>query len=217
MKKILLIPLICSLVLPFFAYSPVVDAAGVVGISIANPTEENKFFYNLELDPGDEYSDTIRVTNTTEGDLPVKVYAIDAMTSAEGAFALKNLESEQMGFGAWATMDSEIDLVLDPKESRDIDFTMTLPDKVAPGEYAGGLVIETVPGGGGGAGAGAQISTRVGVRTYFTVSGDIEVGFNWDEYSYAQQEGKHFFNYSFTNSGNVSIEASGSVLINRGA
>ena len=131
--------------------------------------ELTKYWYIYNLDKGDSINDQVVVENTGNTDLVVKIYPVDALTTSDGAFALENEDEEKNDVGAWVKLN-ESEVNLSAGEKKTVDFTFSVPEDTFPGEHMGGIVIENkqiVEG------EIINLKTRVGVRIYQTVPGEV--------------------------------------------
>lgn len=131
--------------------------------------EYTKYWFIYSLDKGEEYQDQVIVENTGNNPIQVKVYPVDALTTSDGAFALENEEENRDEIGQWVTL-SQNEADLQPGEKKTIDFSIKMPQDVTVGEHIGGIIIENKQ-----LKEGKQINlkTRVGVRIYETVPGEV--------------------------------------------
>ena len=77
--------------------------------------ELTKHWFIYDLGPGQSYDDEVVVENMGDGELSVKIYAVDALTTSDGAFALENENESKDDIGNWVTL-SENELTLAGKE-----------------------------------------------------------------------------------------------------
>ena len=157
---------------------PATDAhaltSGGIGGYPANPDpsiqySDSWFIYNLDL--GQSADDAIVVSNTTEETVSIKLYPVDSIASNQGNFALESESESRDGVGVWIEL-SETLVTLEPGETREVPFTITIPDTADVGEHSGGIILQRANPGQV-EGTGASIVTRVGVRVYQTVPGEI--------------------------------------------
>jgi hypothetical protein len=168
--------------------------------------ELTKHWFIYDLGPGGTTNSSVVVENMGDGDLSVKIYAVDAETTADGAFALKNEDEEKTDIGGWVKL-AEKELTLAPKEKKSVAFTIAIPQEVEPGEHMGGIVIENKEIA---KGQLLNIKTRVGVRIYETVPGEIIKKLNFsglDVEGFYSSIWSLFYDwkakYSLNNEGNV--------------
>ncbi|MEW9527459.1 DUF916 domain-containing protein [Microbispora sp. NPDC049125] len=150
-------------------------AAADGDVSWAVTTASNDFGsgrqnYSYTLDPGGQLKDGLVVANHGTTPLRLAVYAADAFTAKGGRLDLVAKDAKSTRVGAWVHADRP-DVTVQPGESAEVPFTVTLPDDAAPGEYMGGIV--TAPAQAGGAdGTGAD--RRLGIRIRLRVGGELK-------------------------------------------
>ncbi len=173
MKK--LYPLIFIIGLVLTATPALALSSGGVGGYPTNPDpnipySESWFIYNLDL--GESKDDSLTLFNTSNEVKTVKIYPVDSIASNQGNFALEAQDAPRDDVGAWIKL-SETLITLNPGESKDIPFTITIPENADVGEHSGGIIIQKAQAGEVAGDTGASIVTRVGIRVYETVPGEI--------------------------------------------
>ena len=204
--KILLIVIFLLLPLPALAIT-----SGGVGGYPANPDpaipySDSWFIYNLDL--GESREDAIIVTNSSAESQTVKLYAVDSVASNQGNFALESEADPRDGIGSWIELLTNL-ITLDPGESKQVPFIITIPENADVGEHSGGIIIQKAQAGQV-SGTGASIVTRVGVRVYETVPGEIVRQIELEDFQVKRQTPKDKPPYyevtlSVLNQSNVSL------------
>lgn len=131
-----------------------------------NGTERPNFVY--EAQPGQVVEDTWVVANAGTENLSLNVYAADALTTASGQLDLQPAEQPAVGVGAWVKA-SATTLTLQPGESKDVSFSMSVPAGTAPGDYAGGIITSMLDE----TDATVQIERRLATRIHVRVPGAL--------------------------------------------
>ena len=193
---------------PAFALS-----SGGVGGYPAHPDpnikySESWFIYNLDL--GESQDDALTVFNTTDEVQTIKIYAVDSVPSNQGNFALEAEADPKDGIGAWIKL-AQTFITLQPGENQEIPFTITIPQNADVGEHSGGIILQKAQGRQDTLESGAAIVTRVGIRVYETVPGEIikeiEIkDFNVSLKKLASQPAYYEINLIAQNKGNVSLQ-----------
>ena len=203
-----------SLVLVVFLFPIIVFAlsSGGIGGYPANPDpaiqySESWFIYNLDL--GESKDDALLLFNTGEETKTVKLYPVDSIPSNQGNFALEAQDAPRDGIGAWIKL-AETLVTLEPGESREIPFVITIPKDADVGEHSGGIIIQKAAPGQAEGEAAASVVTRVGIRVYQTVPGEIIKEIEIDDFSLElikPQDQKPYYDIVLTakNKGNVSL------------
>src|SRR3989344_6141601 len=155
---------------PAFALS-----SGGVGVYPAHPDpnikySESWFIYNLDL--GESQDDDLILFNTTNEPQTIKLYAVDSVPSNQGNFALEAEAASKEGIGAWIKLSQTL-VTLQPGENQEIPFTITIPPDADVGEHSGGIILQKAQAGEALAASGASIVSRIGIRVYETVPGEI--------------------------------------------
>jgi hypothetical protein len=166
-----------------FMFVPLASRALVtdtVGILPAYPDNNVKasaswFIYNLKA--GEEKLDAVMLINNKDETVVLKIYAVDAMSTVDGGFALASETDPNSGVGTWVKLAAN-EIELPPKTEKLIPFTFTVPKNADTGDHAGGIVIQEIEMvDTGGTMTGVRIISRVGVRIYETVPGEVKKGF----------------------------------------
>jgi len=145
---------------------------GGLGIRPANPDLQNPLssaWFIYQLLPGESRDDAVLISNTSTQVLQAKLYTVDA-TVTDGAFVLAEEKEGQKRLGSWVKL--ALDRVsLEPGEEKEVPFVITIPFETEASEYLGGIVLESLDPS---KSNGVSLVTRVGVRIYETVPGEME-------------------------------------------
>jgi hypothetical protein len=171
----------------FLPYASKAITAEGVGVSPAYPKPDIKgsdvwFVYNL--DRGESVTDYLKLTNiSSEKTMKVKIYPVDAVVSGQGVFNPLDEADPKTDIGAWIKI-KESEIVLDPEETRLIPFTLVIPGDASVGDHLGAIIAEKGELKSSGQ-FGLSIKTRVGIRVWNTVPGEIVKnlqisGINWE-------------------------------------
>lgn len=168
-----------------------------LGIVPAKPDLKNKsgawFVYDKK--PGEVVSDKVAVVNLSDDSIEVEVYPVDATTTKDGVFTLKNNQEESVGVGLW--IDGLPDKVtLAPKERKVLDFSLTVPEGAKAGDYLGGLVVERLDN-----------RDRNGSRLYLTVPGEVNRSAEISNLEFRRSGKDLKFLLDLKNTGNVRLES----------
>lgn len=143
----------------------------------SDPIGKDKSWFIYNLGPTESQEDAVRIYNDNEESLFIKVYVVDAGTTPQGGFAPGDPNHEQEGIGAWTEVEVDKDEVIEilPKEEKIIKFIITIPELVDVGDHMGAIVMEEAKPAGAvtEGGTGVNIITRVGIRIYQTVPGEV--------------------------------------------
>ena len=169
------------------------------------------FIYTLDL--GESKDDALLVSNTTEEEQTVKLYAVDSVASNQGNFALEAEDAARVGIGSWIAL-SETLLTLQPGESREVPFTITIPQTADVGEHSGGIIIQKADKNQV-EGTGASIVTRIGIRVYETVPGTIVRQLAITDFTVERAADTQAFTISLTaeNRSNVTLKPTAELVV----
>lgn len=176
-----------------------------------NPVTKSWFVYQLGKE--EEKVDQATVINNTGEELKLKIYPVDAKTTADGAFSPLLEEEPKNEVGAWITLPLS-ELTLKPHEKKEIKFTIRIPNNAPVGEHAGAIIIEEVkPEQVNEAGVGLNIKQRVGVRVYVTIPGEKKVKLEWQDFYFTKIDDQYVFVYKLENQGNVILNLQGEIIV----
>lgn len=216
MKKILFA--VSALVFVLFSSSfSLVQATSFGGLGIrpansdpANPLTESWFVYNLL--PGETKSDACVVSNTSDKVMTAKLYPVDGTTTSDGSFALLEEKQDRKDVGAWLQLVQN-QITLNPGEEKIVSFTIALPPDTTVGDHLGGIILENLDVS---KGKGVNVVTRVGVRIYETVPGELVRKLTLVNLSWKLVKNKPTLYFDFKNEGNVHLTPKGKVIIKDG-
>ncbi|GAA1920306.1 DUF916 domain-containing protein [Microbacterium aoyamense] len=129
----------------------------------------NRANFSYAVDPGTNLTDTMRVTNTGTTALDLAVYAADAYTTPVGNIDLHTTDQPSIDAGTWVTAETS-QLILQPGEQSDIDFTIAVPADAAPGDHSAGLITSFRSATDQ---ATIDVDRRLGTRITVRVSGEL--------------------------------------------
>lgn len=212
-----LIILISNLVLAL----NLVNAANFGGVNVFpkdyNPSDSTtKSMFEVELYPGEEYENSIVVTNNTGNTGNFLIEAADGITTKDGAYTLENPNEPKDHIGKWLVLDKK-EVTLANNESITIPFKLDVPKGIESGDYLGGIsVFQTDQNSTeeGSSGLQLAIQTRVGVRFYLTVPGDLRRDLEITKFTAALNDNdKLSMDFGLNNPGNVKLEPKGEIKI----
>jgi len=192
-------------------------AIGLVTITVKdpNPVTGNYSWFVYEKNKGDTIKDTATIRNLDKKPVKVKIYAVDATSNQSGSFILTFPKEQQKTIGTWTKLNQK-ELTLNPLETKNIPFEINIPKNATPGQYQGGIIIET---------SGetptnkntektdtkngvVAVSTRIGTRIYLTIKGKIHNDISLKSFKASKNilTGKTQFKFTIQNKGNMTIE-----------
>jgi hypothetical protein len=188
---------------------------GTLGI---RPSNEANFFH-LSVLPGASVEAIAVVTNRLPTPVTLDTYLVDGLASSKGEFALNSQTNTPKTVGLWSKTASK-SVTVDAKSERNVAFVITVPVGTPPGDYEGGLVIQSAPVAGATADSskGAvriDIVQRQGVRIYLNVPGDALMSLAAQPLKWTQADGTVTLSLVVRNNGNVTLHPTATVDIAR--
>lgn len=146
---------------------------GGLSISPTYPNEEKPEYFVFELKPGESGEEFVTLTNQTNDKQEVLVYPVDTKINNQNNIVLESRDESRDQVGKWVTFPDGEEYTLNPKESKNIKFTISIPQDAEKKDYVGGIALENKnPNGTKEIQSGAVIKTnaRVGIRTFVKVT-----------------------------------------------
>jgi hypothetical protein len=141
-------------------------------ISGQNPRE----WFNYLLNPGATVTDAVTVTNLTTQSIGFTLYTADAINAQGGGFAINPPDKPKRTVGSWITLSDSL-FTLPPHTLANVPFTLRVPRNVTPGDYAGGIVLQTVqPAVEKRGNLTFDVYNDVGSRVYVRIAGPLHPG-----------------------------------------
>lgn len=152
-----------------------------VNVDTTDDSQQSVFRYTLR--PGDSETGMVEVINNTDKAMTVNLYPADSTRSSDGSFAVEQLVESRDEIGAWISLEQS-QVFVPALSSVEVPFTITLPTDQAltAGDYHGGIMMETADQTGDIVG-NMTITTRVGVRVYLTIPGDLREALTITDFS----------------------------------
>jgi len=111
----------------------------------AYPTvPEAQPYFILDTGPGVAINRSVHVVNVGDTAGPVRVFPVDATTGQTSGVVYLGEAAPRTDVGSWIAISGTA-FTLNPNESRDIPFTVTVPALPRPGQHLGGLVVVGAP------------------------------------------------------------------------
>lgn len=187
-----------------------------------------------QVAPGTTITDWVGLVNDSAVPATFRVYAADATTDYDtAAFTLIGSEQASIDLGSWTSIDNGpavcadtdgadeaacaatlgITVTVDPGTTRNIPFTITVPQDATPGDHSAGIIASyTAPAAEGGTAVVQE--NRVGTRIYLRVDGPLtpQLGIRGAVAGYEGSwnplgAGAGFVGFDIVNSGNTRVSA----------
>lgn len=141
-------------------------------ISGQNPRE----FFNYLLNPNATVTDAVTVTNLTNQSIAFALYTADAINAQGGGFDILPNHDPKRTVGSWITLSDSL-FTLPPHTLANVPFTLKVPSTITPGDYAGGIVLQTVnPMVEKRGNVTFDVFNDVGARVYVRIAGPLHPG-----------------------------------------
>jgi hypothetical protein len=160
------------------------------------------------------------VSNHTSAAMPLLVYAVDGSMSKQGAFLLAAQEDPRQQVGGW-TKVGQTQITVPANSELKVPFEVTVPVGTPPGDYVGGLVIQSAPVAGAvsqsanGTAVRMDIVKRSGVRVYLTVAGSALTKLSPGDLRWERTGDTISVYLPLRNSGNVTMHPTGTFTLKR--
>nr|WP_306422575.1 DUF916 domain-containing protein [Paenarthrobacter aurescens] len=182
---------------------------GTLGI---RPETESDFFH-LSLYPGAKTEATAVVSNHTSSPVTLLTYPVDGENTVQGTFAMAAQSAPREGVGAWAELDME-QITVPANTDLKVPFRLTVPEGTPPGDYAGGLIIQSPTVRGKTTAVNGDTAIRLdtiqrqGVRIYLNVAGTAAKSLDHGSLSWKQNGDNLDFILPIRNTGNTILRPS---------
>ena len=187
---------------------------GTLGI---RPELESDFFH-INLAPGAAIEANAIVSNHTDAPVTLLNYAVDGQSTEQGAFALAAQSDVQTTVGSWVTLGAG-SITVPANSDLTVPFRLSVPLTATPGDYAGGLIIQSPPVQGetttsdGDAALRLDVIQRQGVRIYLTVAGTATSQLNHGSLSWERSGDEVTFTLPIENTGNTILYPTGALSL----
>ena len=99
-------------------------------------------FFNYLVNPGSVISDAVKETNQTTSSIASSSFR-PMRSTRRRRICLNPPRALLRSVGAWVKL-SDLEFTLPPHTLANVPFTLTVPAGLTPGDYAGGIVLQTV-------------------------------------------------------------------------
>ena len=190
---------------------------GTLGI---RPSNESDFFH-LSLYPGAATDATAIISNHTDAAVTLLTYPVDGQSSPQGTFALASRTDPRASIGAWVRLDAA-QVTVPANSDLKVPFRLSVPADTPPGDYAGGLIIQSPPVEGktsivsGDTAVRLDVVQRQGVRIYLNVAGTALKSVKLGDLSWKQAGDTVVFTLPVRNTGNTILHPTGTLALSGG-
>lgn len=206
--------LVCPLLIIDNSGAAVAADDGMVGV---RPFDEPNFFH-LSVKPGESTIKSVVVSNHTDTASTLSVYAVDGSMSSQGTFMLAAESDPRLGVGDWTALRTTQISVAAHSEVR-VPFRVSVPLGTPPGDYVGGVIVQSAPVQGNVSQSGSGTAVRMdvvhrsGVRIYLNVAGTARTKLTAGVIDWHQDGNVITVSLPLHNSGNVTMHPKGALAI----
>jgi len=143
------------------------------------PVATRPTHFDITANPGDRLTATIYFWNGTDTELPVHMESEDIRPQDEEGHVAGEAEDAVNSLKSWVK-PIQPDVVVSPKQTIALDFTIEVPANADPGSHWGGVVVRTAPVA---TGNGAAIQARVGTIVLLRVRGAVKEKLSLESFS----------------------------------
>lgn len=133
-------------------------------ISPIKEVEEGRGYYLDTVEPGDSRTYLFTVKNIKDQSIHLSVYPADARPAQNGGRSFSDKKDIPSLVGGWISPAGVQDVELQPGESREFRYTVSVPEVLQPGQYVGVVAAEELqPASSTQAGNGQQAALAIDV------------------------------------------------------
>jgi len=178
-----------------------------------NPkNESSKSWFIYTLKPEEIKKSKVDIKNDSDQSVDLKIYPVDAVTTKDGSFAPQSEDVTKDGVGIWIKMPIS-ELSLNPKETKTVDFTITVPQNAEIGDHMGAIIIQNKKTTGTEKNTSVQVVNRLGARIYISIPGEKISKLEISAFDKTMENGKVIFQLTLANQGNTRITPKGEIEI----
>ena len=183
------------LLVPFISKAVVTETIGILpAYPDANVRFSDAWFIYNKLDLGQVKTDAVRIINNKPETIVLKLIALDAISTPDGSFALAPDDVSQKDVGKWIKL-ALTEIEIPPQSEKLVPFTVTVPQNADVGDHMGGIAMQELNLDSPMQRTGFKIITRIGVRMYITIPGEVrkESGLTRFDYRIEDSNEKSFW------------------------
>jgi hypothetical protein len=188
------------------------EAKDVPPAFLFHPKDEGQSYFAIEMEAGTEQAATVVIGNAGEAPVTARTFAADAYSLVNGGFGVREDGEAVSGTTTWLDYEA-VELELPPTEAREQEFTVTVPEGTAPGQYITGLVVQTAEPIAVGTSSMLRQTIRKAIAVLITVPGEVAPEFSIGEASLRQSVSANSLLVDIENSGNVLVKPEGTITV----
>jgi hypothetical protein len=158
-----------------------VPSVGVTPTSTSpNDPNNGQWFFLDNLLPGQTGTSAAKITNPADVPQTLHLYLADMDFVANGGVRVAE-DGKSTDIGSWGGFGNQSTIVIAPKATITVAFSITVPKDAEPGDHVGSVVVamppQDVPG------QSIKIERRVATRLYVTLPGEARAAFSIQQVS----------------------------------
>ncbi len=197
-------------VLFFFVLSQ--PALASIGLKPGSPVRPEVYFSDVylvypDLKPGEEIKDSVIAINMSDLTKTYELLPFDGTIDEGGSFGFIDNIEDNTDIGSWITLETTT-LTMAPHEEKRVNFVMKVPEDASPGDHVGAIAGIDRPNSGGLSGnnsIGFKLVSRIGLRVYATVAGEVKTDLRIVKARHKHVKGDLEITLDFENKGNVRL------------
>lgn len=192
----------------------------VTPVSTSDPAVTANGYFIYKVESSKSVTGTILLKNPGTKAVTILLAGVDALTSQTGGSAFETADTAPSGVATWLKFD-EPSVTLPAGMQKPVDFTVSVPQSVQPGQYLAGISAY-IPNAPPTAGTGTT-KTHVGVsltmQTRYVIGVQVDVAGKWtpsfkvDSVALVRNPSGPFIGVHMKNDGDVFLKPSGTIVM----
>lgn len=179
---------------------------------VFQPKDGELSYFSLEMDAGISQDATVLIGAEGDNVVPARTYAADAYSLINGGFGVREFGEPVSEPTTWLNYESS-NLDLQPGETIERTFTVTVPPNAAPGQYIVGLIVQTANPIAVGSSTMLQQTLRKALAVLITVPGPVTPQFSIGEAWLRQSAQANSLLVDIANTGNILVRPAGELVL----
>lgn len=179
---------------------------------VIDPVGQEGAYFDLELRAGETKTLTVLLGNGGEFEAPARTYAADVYSLVNGGFGINSESEPTTGATTWMDYEAQ-SLDLPPGRNIEREFTVTVPEDAAVGQYITGIVIQTAEPIAVGDNEALTQNIVKAIAVFITVPGKLKPKLAIGAASIKQGLGSNSLLVEVENAGNVLLKPAGTLTM----
>lgn len=177
--------------------------------------------FEYEVPPKGRVIDYVAVSNLRNEPVKVRLFAKDATTTTDSAYAVQASEDTPVDIGSWMSLKKDT-ITLPPRSETVVPFQLGVPFNATPGDHTGAIVVSLLAKEAKPEGGTVVVDHRIGLRVLLRVPGDYRAALEiddltttWSSPGTVLGRGDATVSYTVRNTGNLRVSATGGITLDR--